>query len=160
MKMVIGMQKSKYSEESSVRQTMKGLEVKTGSLQMVQCCSGHLVKLPVLVQVYKNCFEHYAVIYRDAKYTSSAVYLSLKNCKVYKSDNDNNEIMLVQNDIDGSSLTLQVSSKKDVNDWISVFQSENPPTAGSGSPSVRRASLMPALHESLEEDSDSEEDER
>ncbi|VDI29517.1 Hypothetical predicted protein [Mytilus galloprovincialis] len=162
MKMVIGMQKSKYSEQSSVRQTMKGLDVKTGSLQMVQSCNGHIVKLPVLVQVYKNCFEHYAVICRDAKYTSSAVYLSLKNSKVYKSDHDNNEIMLVHNDIDGSSLTLQVSSNKDVNDWISVLQSESPLMTGSESPSVRRASFMPALHESLQEESDSgeEEDER
>lgn len=155
--MVIEMQKSHYSEESSVRHKEEGLEVKSGGLHMVQCCSGHLVKLPVLVQVYKNCFEHYAVIYRDAKYTSSAVYLSLKNCKVYKSDNDNNEIMLVQNDIDGSSLTLQVSSKKDVNDWISVLQSGTS-TKGSLSPTFRRAALMPALQESLEEDSEEDEE--
>lgn len=136
-----------------------GLEVKSGSLLMVQCCNGKEMKIPVIVRVYQNCFEHYAIIYRDSKYTNSAVFVSLKHCRVYKCDNC--EIKVVPSDIEGSSFTFQVGKTQDVNEWISALEPDMPggsPPKGSMSPSFRRTPLMPALQESLEEVSEEEED--
>ena len=158
MKMVLNMQKHCCTAEVK---KADGLEVKSGNLLMVQCCNGKVMKVPVIVRVYQNCFEHYAIIYRDSKYTNSAVFVSLKHCKVYRNDNDENEIKIVPSDIEGSSFTFQVNKTQEVNEWLSALEPEIPggsPPKGSMSPSFRRTPLMPALQESLEEVSEEEED--
>lgn len=164
MKMVLGMQKSCCSENVPIGgKKVEGLEVKCGSLYMIQLCGSKLMNIPVFVRVYRNCFEHYAIINRDQKYTNSAVYISLKHCKVYRSDSDNdNEFKLVPEDIEGTNWTFQASRKQDVNGWISALQpsiSSGSPPKGSLSPSVRRSLLMPTLQESIEEEECESDDE-
>lgn len=133
----------------------EGLEVKSGNLLMVQWCKRKELKVPVIVTVYQNCFEHYAIINRDSMYTNSAVFVSLKHCKVYTNDTANKEIKVVPSDIEGSSFTFQVKRTQDVSEWIHTLERKTP--AGSP-PSFHRTPLIPHLHGSLEEVSEEEED--
>lgn len=159
--LVFGMQTSYCSENVPAGRKDDGLEVKSGSLHMIQVCCGRSVKIPVFVRVYQNCFEHYAIINRDQKYTNSAVYVSLKHCKVFRGDNEG-EFKVVPEDIEGNNLTFLVSRKQDMNDWISALQpviTSGSPPKGSVSPNLRRTPLMPTLQESIEEeDCESEEE--
>ncbi|CAG2242830.1 unnamed protein product [Mytilus edulis] len=67
-------------------------------LTMVQSVNNQLVKVPMVVQVYKTRFEHYAVIHRDMKFTNTAVYMNLKKCQVRKKGK--NEITLIADNIE------------------------------------------------------------
>ena len=135
-----------------------GMEIKSGNLIMVQCCHGKQVRVPVIVRVYHSTFEHYAVFYRDCKFTNAAVYVSLKHCTVFTSDKNTREIKLVPENIEGSTLTFEVNRPTDVCDWIKAFQSQNStsPMRGPLTPKLTRSAMMPVLQESLEESEEEE----
>ncbi|VDI54131.1 Hypothetical predicted protein [Mytilus galloprovincialis] len=106
----------KQAQESSDVRTA----LKKGTLTMVQSVNNQLVKFPMVVQVYKTRFEHYAVIHRDMKFTNTAVYMNLKKCQVRK--RGTNEITLIADNIEGNSLTFLTRNIAEVESWIGVFK--------------------------------------
>ncbi|CAC5385853.1 unnamed protein product [Mytilus coruscus] len=106
----------KQTQESKAVRT----ESKKGTLTMVQSVNNQLVKVPMLVHVYSTRFEHYAVIYRDMKFTNNAVYMNFKKCQVRKKGM--NEITLIADNIDGNSLSFVTRNIAEVESWIGVLK--------------------------------------
>ncbi|VDI30339.1 Hypothetical predicted protein [Mytilus galloprovincialis] len=75
-----------------------------------------------MVRVYRNRFEHYAVINRDVKFTNTAVFLNLKNCQVKKTKS--NGISVISDNIDGNALTFTASHEVEADSWINALRPE------------------------------------
>ncbi|XP_041359593.1 uncharacterized protein LOC121375934 [Gigantopelta aegis] len=139
-----------------------GHQVKSGNIYLVQTVNRRSRRIPVYVQVYRNSFEHYAVVSRN-KLCPKCMFLNLRNSFVMHNDNDDDdnagtELKVVSNDLEGTSLVLDVVVKEDVADWVDVLQSDSPassPKLMSSSPplssSVRKMSQLQTLTESEEE---------
>lgn len=140
----------------------EGLEVKSGSLNLLQTCKDKTIHVPVFVRVYRNSYEHYAVIYRDQMFTNSSIYISLKHCVVFRNENKTNEIRVIPDNMEGTKLTFCINDSKEIEEWISVFQSNcvSSPNSSTISPSlspvIPRTPLMPTLQELVEEDEEQE----
>lgn len=159
MKMVLAMHQSYRSKSKAITIPVvkeEGLEIKSGRLDMLQTCNDTSVHIPVFVRVYRNSYEHYAVIYRDQKFTNNSIYISLKHCVVFRNDNEDNEIRVIPDNLEGTKLTFRIEQLDEVDEWVSVFQSNCVSSPNSISPSlspvIPRTPLMPTLQELEEED--------
>lgn len=135
------------------QQSYEGLEIKCGSLLMDQTCNGKTQQAPVFVRIYKTLFDHYAIVYRNELIPSTAVYISLKNCQVYKGDKD--DIKVIPDNLEGTKITFKVAEAFDVDKWVealtptcnvisdSLYQSFTPPS----SPVIPKSPTMPPLPE-------------
>jgi len=133
------------------QQKYDGLEIKSGDMWMVQICNDWVRKIPVFVRVYKTLFEHYAIVYKNENISTSAVYVSLKHSQVHKGDGK--DIMIIPDNVEGTNLTLEVTTHVEVDDWVSALtptvvceissQSFTPPS----SPLIPKSPTMPPLPE-------------
>ncbi|OWF43776.1 hypothetical protein KP79_PYT12634 [Mizuhopecten yessoensis] len=164
LKMVVEMQESGLSKSSAIPIPVAkedGLEVKSGRLNLIQTCDNKTITVPVFVRVYRNSYEHYAVIYRDQMFTNSSIFISLKQCVVFRNDNKNNEIRVIPDNMEGTKLTFHIKDPGQVEEWISALQSScvHPPNSSTISPTlspvIPRTPLMPTLQE-LEEEEEEE----
>ncbi|OWF43801.1 uncharacterized protein LOC110459234 [Mizuhopecten yessoensis] len=134
----------------------EGLEVKSGQLYMLQEQNNKMRKLPVFVRVYRNRFEHYAVIYRNQTFTNNSIYISLKNCAVRRCDTKDNGIVVIPDNMEGTKMTFQTKESQEMEDWISAFHSirTHHPRKSTVhqimSPVIPRTPLMPCLQEEEE----------
>jgi len=158
--MVLGMQQRCPCKSVPIPHREDGLEVKSGSLFMQQSFDNKTRKIPVFVRVYKNSFEHYAVIYRNQTFTNNSVYISLKNSIVSRNDGaDDKEICVIPDNVEGTKLIFLTTKASEVEEWVAVLQSSfisSSPTSGSISPTlspiIPRTPIMPTLEEMEEED--------
>ena len=136
-----------------------GPEIKCGRLFLIQTHGGRRRKVPVFVRVYRSCFEQYAVLYRDQKYSLQSGYVSLKNCYVMESEDNKAQFKVILNDFEGSGLCFEAESLSEVSAWVDALQpqivSSSPPKSCISptlSPVIPRSPLMPTLEETDEDD--------
>ena len=136
-----------------------GPEIKSGRLYMIQTHAGKTRKIPVFVRVYRSCFEQYAVLYRDQKYSVQSGYVSLKNCSVRESEDNSAQFKVILNDFEGSGLCFEAESSSETGDWVDALQpqiiSSSPPKSSISptlSPVIPRSPLMPTLEETDEDE--------
>lgn len=148
-----------YQKSTSLCQKLQhenvGLEIKSGRLYMIQINNNQTLTVPVFMRVYRNRFEHYAVVSRDQHSTNHSVYLRLRHCQIQKSDS--NEIKVMPDNIEGNKLTFIVRNKSEVDDWTHSLSSSTSLTDKSktSKPQLRfrrfsdipRTSFMPSLKE-------------
>lgn len=137
-----------------------GSEIKCGRLCLLQKHKGRSVRIQVFVRVYRSCFEHYLVLYRDQKYSLQSGYISLKNCLVdVTEDGKVTQIRVTLNDFEGTGVQFETSSRQEADDWFQALQpqllSSSPsskiPMSPNLSPVIPRSPLMPTLTEETEE---------
>lgn len=139
----------------------ENLEIKSGRLCLLQAHKGRKMKIHAFVRVYRSSFEHYAVIYKDQKYSQQFGFLSLKNCTVSKDTAKENLLRVTLNDFEGTGVTFESRSGTEADEWLDVLQpqivSGSPPMCSmspSLSPVIPRSPLMPTLAEEEESDDD------
>lgn len=137
----------------------EGPETKSGRLCLLQNHGGKVRKAPVFVRVYKSCFEQYAVLYRDHRYSIQTGYVNLKNCSVNIVDDRKTRFKVILNDFEGSGITFEAESGAEAVSWMDALQphiaSSSPPKSSispSLSPVIPRSPLMPTLQEEGDED--------
>jgi hypothetical protein len=119
---------------------------------MIQINNNQTLTVPVFMRVYRNRFEHYAVVSRDQHSTNHSVYLRLRHCQIQKSDS--NEIKVIPDNIEGNKLTFIVRNKSEVDDWTHSLSSSTDKSKTSR-PQLRfrrfsdipRTSFLPSLKE-------------
>lgn len=137
---------------------LRGPEVKSGNLYILQNCPNKSSKVPVCLKIYGNCFDHYAVIYRDQTYCNASAYINLKNCEVCRGNEMDTEFHIVSKDSEGRRLTFIASNTDETNDWIDVLQGQNIKKSSSLpfipnlSPVIPRSPLLPTLEETDEDE--------
>ncbi|XP_062600867.1 uncharacterized protein LOC134266445 [Saccostrea cucullata] len=156
MKMVLGMQ-SCACKGIPIKRKDEGLEVKSGNLLLIQSHQGRSVRVPVHVRVYQSCFEHYAIVNRDCKFTNKGIFVNLKNSTVIRTETRESEFLMVPDNVEGTGYTFQARNATEAEDWTEVLRasvSQGSPTsahpAPSLSPVIPRMPLMPTLAEEEE----------
>lgn len=137
-------------------------QIKCGCLCLLKEHKGKKMRIPVFVRVYRSCFEHYAVLYKDQKYSLQSGYISLKNCIASSvTGGKDNQIRVTLNDFEGTGVEFECSSKREAEDWLDALQPQilsSSPTLSAISPSlspvIPRSPLMPTLAEEEESDDD------
>ena len=81
------------------------------------------VKVPVYIRIYKNRYEHFALIYKDSKFTNNAVFINLKHCLIHIVTD--NTIEIVANNADGNKVRFSMTDNFETDDWIHAFSSNN-----------------------------------
>lgn len=149
---------TRLSSINANKKNVDGPEIGSGRLCLLQCHAGKKRKVPVFVRVYKSCFEQYAVVYRDQKYSLQSGYVNLKNCIVKISEDKKTQFKVILNDLEGSGLTFETDSHSQACDWVDVLQpqivssSPKKSSLSSGAPPViTRSSLMPTVEEDEDE---------
>ena len=137
----------------------KGPETKSGRLCLLQNHGGKIRKAPVFVRVYTSCFEQYAVLYKDHKYSVQSGYVNLKNCSVTISEDKKSRFKVILNDSEGSGITFEAESSCEAISWVDALQphvaSSSPPKSlisPTLSPVIPRSPLMPTLVEGDEDE--------
>ena len=137
----------------------EGSEVKSGRLSLLQHHKGKSLKVQVFVRVYKSCFEHYAVLYKDQRFSLQSGYISLKNCIVNKNTEKSNQIRVTLNDFEGTGVVFETNSAQEAEIWLNALRPQilcsSPPKSSispSLSPVIPRSPLMPTLAEETDED--------
>lgn len=128
--------------------------VKSGILILLQKSGKKQARIPVSVKVYRNNFEHYAVVQTGHKISTKNMFVNLIHSTVQRGDKDSCDIILTSRHMDGVSLVFQARQSNDVTDWLDCLQSSVPQgqRSPSLSPVIPRAKLMPVLQESIEEE--------
>lgn len=142
-------------------QTDSSSEIKCGRLCLIQEHKGKKMRINMFVRVYRSCFEHYAVLYRDQKFSLQSGFIGLKNCTVSICTGKDNQIRVTLNDFEGTGVVFESQSKREVEEWVEALQPQilsSSPTLSSISPSlspvIPRSPLMPTLAEEEESDDD------
>ena len=137
----------------------EGPEVKSGRLCILQTQGGKTRKAPVFVRVYRSCFEQYAVLYKDHRYSMQTGYVNLKHCSVTISEDKKSRFKVILNDFEGSVITFEAESSCEAVTWVDALQSQivsSSPPKGSISPTlspvIPRSPLMPTLLEGDEDE--------
>ena len=143
---------------ANVRNT-EGPEVKSGRLCLLQSHGGKIRKAPVFVRVYRSCFEQYAVLYKDHKYSMQTGYVNLKHCSVTISEDKKSRFKVILNDFEGSVITFEAETGCEAISWVDALQtqlaSSSPPKSSISptlSPVIPRSPLMPTLLEGDEDE--------
>lgn len=134
----------------------KTATVKSGILVLIQKIGKKQSRIPVSVKVYKNNFEHYAVVQTGHKIATKTMFVNLKHSTVQASDTNSRDIIINSSNVDGISLVFQTKQPSEVSDWLDSLKFALPPgqRSPSLSPVIPRARLMPVLQESIEEEED------
>ena len=145
----------------TMQQNDSSSQIKCGRLCLIQEHKGKKMKIQVFVRVYRSCFEHYAVLYKDQKLSLQSGFISLKNCIASKCTGKDNQIRVTLNDFEGTGVVFESYNKAETEDWLEALQPmclSSSPTLSSISPSlspvIPRSPLMPTLAEEEESDDD------
>ncbi|XP_076468481.1 uncharacterized protein LOC143299197 [Babylonia areolata] len=140
---------------------LDGYQVKSGRLLLQHRLGSRTTWLPVFVRVYRNAFEHFAVVSRDQSISLHSTYVNLKTstCTACEGDSANTKFLVVQNNAEGTVISFDARDKDVVSEWVEAFTSATPPcspTQGGVSsklcPAIPRSPLMPPLTEADEEE--------
>ena len=139
--------------------TLDGPEIRCGRLCLLQKHKGKTLRIQVFVRVYRCSYEHYAVLYKDQKYSSQSGYINLKNCAISRCTDKNNQLRVTLNDIEGTGVVFESNTHKEAEQWAEALQphisSSSPPKSSispSLSPVIPRSPLMPTLTEESDEE--------
>ncbi|CAG5115095.1 unnamed protein product [Candidula unifasciata] len=120
-------------------------------------------KMPVFVKVYRCNLDHFAVITRDALYTSRPVYLNLRHSRVMPGQCLGRFIVAGQCD-SGNVIEFETPELATLGQWLDAFHVYTPPgspnriTGNSGNvgssntPPIPRSPALPTLTETDEDD--------
>ena len=136
-----------------------GPETHCGRLCLVQKYKGRTLRMQVFVRVYRSSYEHYAVLYKDQKYSSQSGYINLKNCSISRCTDKDNQLRVTLNDIEGTGVVFESNTHKEAEQWAEALQphiiSTSPPKGSitpNLSPVIPRSPLMPTLTEEIDEE--------
>lgn len=136
----------------------RGPESKSGRIILLKKAGGRQRKIPVFIRVYKRSFEHYAVLYRDQKFSLQTGYINLKNCTVIKADDKIPQFEVTMNDSEGVGLSFEAESNSEASDWVAALEPQIVPSSPTScsispvlSPKIPREPLMPTLEETGED---------
>ncbi|XP_076446520.1 uncharacterized protein LOC143283947 [Babylonia areolata] len=152
-------------------------EIKSGKLLLLHRVAGgggsgsgqqqppRAVWFPVHVRVYRNAFEHFAVVSKDqAISTTGATYVNLRAATCSPSEDSERQFQVVQNNYEGTVIRFDAGDRDSVWDWVEAFTCPTPPGSptllqgGGGmspttlSPAIPRSPVMPTLTELDEEE--------
>ena len=138
---------------------MDGPESHCGRLCLIQKHKGRTLRVHVFVRVYRSSFEHYAVLYKDNKYSTQAGFINLKNCAINRCSSKDNQIQVTVNDMEGTSIVFESNTLNEAEQWVEALQPHIyslSPQKGSISPRlspvIPRSPLMPTLAEETDEE--------
>lgn len=161
MKNIIGQSCLSSSMCTKEVNTGDSLEIKSGRLSLVQMHKGRKMRIQVFVRVYRSSFEHYAVLFKDQKFSLQSGYISLKNCIVDKMSGKDHQVRVTLNDFEGTGVTFESNTCKEAEEWHEALQPQivsSSPTLSNITPSlspvIPRSPLMPTLAEEEESDDD------
>ncbi|KAK7097466.1 uncharacterized protein [Littorina saxatilis] len=157
------------SGEANTQRPAKGLdnainrddkyEIKSGQLLLQHRIGKRMAWLPVFVRVYRNAFEHFAVISKDQVISSNSTYVNLRSSHSAVPGETLTQFKVVQNNYEGTVINFDASNKDDVHEWVDAFMCATPPcsptTGGMSptlSPAIPRSPVMPTLSELDEEE--------
>ena len=156
MRHLLSLHNCRVPEESPMTSSRDGQEVHSGPMCLIQSLGNKTRRIPVHVKVYRNCFEHYAVISKDHVFCNRCTFVSLKHCFVMPSERSCTELRIVSNDFEGNAIVLDAESEETVSDWVEALQSDSPPSSPrrmsspSLSPVIPRSPILQTLEESDE----------
>lgn len=134
-------------------------EIKAGKLLLLHRLGQRAVKLPVHVRVYRNCFEHFAVVSKDQTMSANPTYVNLRTSYCVQSQDSVTQFEVVQNNFEGTVIRFDTSDKDSVSEWMEAFQCSSPPASPTQggmspalSPAIPRSPVMPTLPEIDEEE--------
>nr|KAG5707819.1 hypothetical protein BaRGS_015979 [Batillaria attramentaria] len=135
-------------------------EIKAGKLMLLHRMGQRTTRLPVYVRVYRNAFEHFAVVSKDQVVSTNSTYVNLRTSYCVASTDSLTQFEVVQNNFEGTVIRFDTGDKDSVADWVEAFQCASPPgspTAQGGmsptlSPAIPRSPVMPTLPEIDEEE--------
>ncbi|KAH3829942.1 hypothetical protein DPMN_103173 [Dreissena polymorpha] len=138
----------------------EGSEIKSGRLCVIQEANGRKMKVQVFVRVYRSCFEHYVVMFKDSKLSLQCGFINLKNCVITKCTGKDTQFRVTLNDFEGTGVVFETSNRKETDEWQEVLQPviiSSSPTLSSISPNlspvIPRSPLMPTVTEESDEES-------
>lgn len=120
-------------------------------------------KMPVCVKVYRCNLDHFAVITRDALFTSRPVYLNLRHCRIMPGECLGRFIIAGKCD-SGNVIEFETPELSLLGQWLDAFHVHTPPgspnriignsggTLSSSTPPIPRSPALPTLTETDEED--------
>ncbi|KAL3878840.1 hypothetical protein ACJMK2_031168 [Sinanodonta woodiana] len=152
---MVGMDIFSCGSVNTFNKPWENSEVKSGSLCLIQQCGWITRKAHVFVRVYRSSCQHYAVIYKDQKFSAQSGYMSLKNSTVCKCEHNDNQLRVTLNNFEGNGLIFECRTKLEVQDWIDALQpntlhTPHPNRSTSLLPTIPRTLLIPSLTEESE----------
>lgn len=128
------------------------LEMKSGNIYMLRSRNGLTVRIPVFLQVYRNNFEHYAVICRNQTLTNYSLYISLKHSVVMTSGKRGTDILVIPDGDQGMQVIFQTSNEAAATEWTSYLQPKPRQSAvRRTSSSFPKCNVMPYIAEHYDE---------
>ena len=103
-------------------------------------------KIAARAKVYTNRLDHYIVLSARSITNSNQKFINLKHTHV-EQEGDNCIRVTPTKDVDGQSLSIIISNKKDVQSWLEALT----PVSITSPTLCHRTPLMPTLQESDEE---------
>ncbi|XP_041360151.1 uncharacterized protein LOC121376372 [Gigantopelta aegis] len=156
MRHLLSLHNCRLPEESSVQSSREGQEVHSGPMRLLQSVGSKTRRIPVHVKVYRNCFEHYAVISKDQIFCNRCTFVSLKHCFVMPGERSLTELKIVSNDFEGNAIVLEAENEETMSSWFDALQSDSPPSSPRRmsspnlSPVIPRSPILQTLEESDE----------
>ena len=147
-------------EEPSLERDDK-YEIKSGKLLLLHRVGQRTGWLPVYVRVYRNAFEHFAVVSKDQAVSAHSTYVNLRAAGCGAPCDSATQFRVVVNNYEGTVISFDAGDKDTVAEWAEAFANATPPgspTLQGGvspglSPAIPRGSpLMPTLTELDEEE--------
>ncbi|KAL8617401.1 hypothetical protein ACOMHN_035893 [Nucella lapillus] len=134
-------------------------EIKSGKLLLLHKMGQRSSWFPVHVRVYRNAFEHFAVVSKDQAISANSTYVNLRAATCSSPENTEKHFNVVQNNYEGTVISFDAGDKESVKDWVEAFTCATPPgspTQGGMSPTlspaIPRSPVMPTLPELDEEE--------
>ena len=145
------------SVETSVDKDEK-YEIKSGKLLLFHRMGQRSAWLPVYVRVYRNAFEHFAVVSKDQVISANSTYVNLKASGCVPGDSITQFKVILKN-YEGTVISFDCREKNTVSDWVDAFSSATPPASPTQggvcppiSPAIPRSPVLPTLPELDEEE--------
>lgn len=130
-------------------------EIKSGKLLLFHRIGQRSAWLPVYVRVYRNAFEHFAVVSKDQAISANSTYVNLKASGCGEPGGSGvTQFKVILNNYEGTVITFDAGDKDTVSDWVDAFASNSPPSSPcrSVSPTIPRSPVLPTLPELDEEE--------
>ncbi|KAL8593835.1 hypothetical protein ACOMHN_065312 [Nucella lapillus] len=143
-----------------INSNLERYEIKSGKLQLQHRLGAKVSWLPVFVRVYRNAFEHFAVVSRDQAISGHSTYVNLRtsSCSSFE-ESSATVFKVIQNNYEGTVITFDAGNKDVVSDWVDAFTCATPPCSptlgglsGTLFPTIPRSPMMPSVSEVDEEE--------
>ncbi|XP_067664052.1 uncharacterized protein [Haliotis asinina] len=159
MKQILGIKKLRLCKDRKMGTDIHtSSEIMSGHLLLFQVVRQRTIRIPVFVKVYRSCFEHYAIVYKDQKYSNLSTYINLKNCIVMCNENCKTQLRVVPHNFDGTVIVFDTQDKATVSSWKCAFEDSDCSSSTTQcisptlSPIITRSPILPTLEEAIEEE--------